>query len=439
LPLILIAVACFLAFIAIFAIWANRQLLNTDNWTDTSSELLENDEIRTQVADFLVAEVYANVDVKAEIEQGLQGVLKPRGAQALAGPAAGALQTAAQKAADELLSRPRAQELWENANRTAHEAFLDVVEGDGDVVSTTGGDVTLDLKSLLAEAQNRLGVGGRVAKKLPADAGQIEILRSDQLELAQDLVRVLKALAIGLVLASLALIALAIYLARGWRREALRATGVGLIFVGAATLLLRSLAGDAVVNSLATTESVRPAAEAAWSIGTSLLEQIAAATVIYGVVVAFAAWLAGPTGWAVGLRRAIAPYLREPGFAWAGFGVLVLALLAWAPTPAFRRVAPALLLIALLALGVETLRRQTAREFPDAQRGDYARRAGDWIRSRGRQAEPSAKDPASVTGSGARLEQLDQLGRLRESGVLDAEEFEREKRRILGAPAPGTS
>ncbi|HEX2414665.1 MAG TPA: hypothetical protein VHJ37_05565, partial [Thermoleophilaceae bacterium] len=50
----LIVIASLLAFLAIFAIWANRQLLNTDNWAETSSQLLENDDIRTQVSVFVV-------------------------------------------------------------------------------------------------------------------------------------------------------------------------------------------------------------------------------------------------------------------------------------------------------------------------------------------------------------------------------------------------
>ena len=39
LALAIIAVASILSLLAIFALWANRQLLNTDNWTETSSEL----------------------------------------------------------------------------------------------------------------------------------------------------------------------------------------------------------------------------------------------------------------------------------------------------------------------------------------------------------------------------------------------------------------
>lgn len=434
--LALILAATVLALLAIFALWANRQLLNTDNWTDTSSELLEHDAIRTQIADFAVEELYANVDVQGELEEGFAQVVRPAAASALAGPAASGLRTFAEDRLDNLLERPRLQQAWEQANRRAHARFLEIVEGGGDTVSTSGGEVSLDLKSLLGQTQGSLGVGGRVAGKLPADAADIVILRSDQLELAQDLVRALKAIAIVLLVLSLGLFALAVYLARGWRREALRAVGIGFLFAGAAALVARQLAGSAVVDALATTESVRPAAEAAWSIGTSLLVQAATATLIYGAVIVVAAWLAGPTAWAVATRRNLAPYLRQPRLAWGAYGLVVLLLVAWGPTPAFRQVIGALLLIGLLALGLEALRRQTAREFPDARREDSFPRLREWARGIGRRA-PRAPAPAAgpTEAADARLDRLERLGRLRDEGLLDAAEYQQEKTKVL-AEAP---
>ena len=50
---VLVAIASLLAFVAIFAIWANRQLLNTDNWTQTSSKLLQDRTIRNEMGDYL--------------------------------------------------------------------------------------------------------------------------------------------------------------------------------------------------------------------------------------------------------------------------------------------------------------------------------------------------------------------------------------------------
>ncbi len=50
------------------------------------------------------------------------------------------------------------------------------------------------------------------------------------------------------------------------------------------------------------------------------------------------------------------------------------------------------------------------------------------------QAPPSAPPPAAAPAAGGSVvEQLKQLGELRDSGVLTPEEFEREKQKILAA------
>src|SRR3954453_5074563 len=123
LALALIVVATLLAFLACFSLWANRQLLDTDNWTDTSTKLLEDKEIRDQISIFLVDQLYDNVDVQGELSR----ALPPRAAP-LAGPAAGGLKEVAQRGAVALLERPPAQKAWEHATRRAPKRLLNVVE-----------------------------------------------------------------------------------------------------------------------------------------------------------------------------------------------------------------------------------------------------------------------------------------------------------------------
>jgi hypothetical protein len=403
LPLFLIGIGSLLAIVAILALWANRQLLDTDNWTETSSELLENEDIRDQISVFLVDQLYTDVDVQAQLAEAL-----PPRAQPLAGPVAGGLRDLAVRGVDTLLGRPRLQTVWEEANRAAHASLLNV----------EGGDVVLNLHDLLGATAESIGVGEKAQEKLPEDAAQLTLLDSDELELAQDGVDLLKAAAIVLVVLALGLMALGVFLARGWRREALRAAGFGLVFAGAAARVARSLAGDALVDSLASTEAVKPAVSATWDISTSLMVDAASATILYGIVLIFSAWLGGTTRLATGTRRALAPYLREPAIAYSGLAVIVLILLAWAPTPAFHRLIPTLILIALLAFGVEMLRRKTAREFPRATREESMAHLRERFSRGGRSDKRTQQD---------RLADLERLARLRETGVLSQEEFEREK------------
>jgi hypothetical protein len=452
LGLALVLVATVLAFAAILAVWVNRQALNTPNWTAASSEMLERPAVRNQLAAYLVDQLYANVDVEARIRDAL-----PPRAEPLAGPAAGALRELLLRRAREALADPDTQELWEDANRAAHTALLRVLDGDAPAV-------VLDLKALLEETQRRAGLAGRLAQALPDDAAQITVLESDQLDGVQTAGRVLKALPIVLVVLSLALFGTALLVAPGWRRQAVRAYGVGLVAAGGGALLTVSLAGDAIVETLARTAATEPAIQDVWDISTTLLDEAATATIGYGLVLIAGAWLSGSSAWATGLRRTLAPYLRDPLLAYSGLAVLAaIVLLWWAPTPATRNPVTAVVLLALLALGFEGLRRQTAAEFPSADRGEVQRRAREGLARLGRSARAQAGTAAARTSeltstaarevrarSGGpdrepaaedlRLERLERLVQLRADGILDDAELRAEKARILageeGAPPP---
>ena len=93
---------------AIFSIWVNRQALNTDNWVSTSDKLLQNDEVKTQLSNYLADELFANVDVQAELEKTFPPRLAP-----LAGPAAGALHQLAPKVAERTLETSQAESALE--------------------------------------------------------------------------------------------------------------------------------------------------------------------------------------------------------------------------------------------------------------------------------------------------------------------------------------
>lgn len=366
----LLVLATIVTLLAVFSIWANRQALNTDEWVNTSDRLLANEQVEERLAAFIAEQVFAHVDVQAKLEEALPPRLAP-----LASAAAGGLQGLAPQVAERVLEAPRTQELWSAANRKAHEALLDVLNGGSGNLSTEGGTVTLELRPLVEKVGERVGVS-ELGAKLPADAGRITILHSDELSTAQKLVKLVRRLPIVLTLLALALYGLAIFLAGpGRRRRALRSVGVGFVVAGVLALVLRGLGGDYVVGDLVKADTVRPAAEAVWGIGTSLLVTVASSAIAFGVLVFLAAWLAGPTGPATALRRAAAPHLRErQASAYAAAAALFLILVAWAPVSAFRKPLGMLILAVLLAVGAEIMRRQVQGEFPDAERGEVSAR-----------------------------------------------------------------
>src|SRR5205085_915332 len=131
----MLAAALVLAVLGIFAVWANRQVLNADNWANTSSAMLENPAIRTQISDF------------------------------------------------------------------------------------------------------RLGLPGKLVGKIPPKAGQIKIMSSKQVDAVQGAATLLQILAFLLPAAALGLLAGAVFLSEGRRRQVLLLTGINLIVAGFLVLI----------------------------------------------------------------------------------------------------------------------------------------------------------------------------------------------------------
>jgi hypothetical protein len=408
---ILVVLGVLFAVLSLLAGYVRFQGLDTDTVSETAGDLVADDEIREQLALSMVDQLYANVDVAAELEARL-----PAEQKGLAGPAAAGLREFSERAANRLLERPRVQALWVSTVTRAHRQLINVLEDDTGALSTEGGAVVLDLQPLVIQLGERVAVVGDVAQRFGPDAGRIEIMEAEELETAQDLTQVMKVLGSWLWLLPLALWAGALGLARGRRLSILRMIAFGAIFAGFLVLVLRRLGGSFVVDELAPSTAVQPAAQNAWDIFTSLLRDGGFTLLGLGVIVLVAVWLAGPSTSGVAARQALAPYLARPEIAFGVAAGLFLLLLWWSPTVQTTRVQLMVAAALVFALAVELLRRQTAREVPNPPPPDLAgsvRRGID--RARGRTPEQD------------RLAALDQLGRLREQGVLTDEEFAAEK------------
>jgi Short C-terminal domain len=422
----LIALASLIGVLSIMAGWVNRQLLDNDEWNKASARMVRDPAVRETLSIYLVNALYDNVDVAHALGQRL-----PANVKVLAGPAAGALRQPATESVGFLLARPRAQQLFVNASARAHERLINVLENKtGAGISTGSGVVTLNLGQLITQLGSDLGLPKPALAKIPSDAGRITVMRSNELGLAQKGVQAIRFLSVWLLVLVLALFAWAVYLARGVRRETLRTIGWAFVFVGFLVLVARRLVGNYVTDSLAG-PAFRDSAHHIWLTMSSILGQIGRETVFYGVAGLLAMTLMGPGKTATAIRRRMAPLLNtRPGVTWAAFGFAFLLLVLWGGTLALRTWWETLILAALLAAGLQALRRQTLREFPEAELGTRPaphERLTEWARTRHAAREQVA--PAPATPSLA--QELAQLGKLRDAGVLSEEEFERSKQIAL--------
>jgi hypothetical protein len=424
---VLIGVTTVLLVVGIFATWANRLLFSPDNWSNTSTQLLQDANVRSSTANYLVDQLYANVNVSGLIKEGL-----PTQLQGLAAPAAGALRNAAVQGAELALSRPRVQQLWAQANRAADQTLIDIVNGRKGTVAVNQGVVSLDLASILNNIASRLGLPSDIASKLPPSVATLVIFKSNQLKYVQNGGKAIKGLALWLTIIVPLLYILALFLAKGHRRRTLMTIGFAGVLAGVLVILARSILQGQVVASLTNDASLQVTIRHVYNIATAILNDVASGVIFIGILLVAAAWFAGPARPSRSSRQAIAPFLREQTVATYGIVVGLLVLLfIWDPIPATSKPLGILVFTVLALLGTYILIQQTGVEFPDARSGAAThavrtRVAG--MRER-RQQHGNPHPPGGQTTA----DQLAQLADLRDRGAISPDEYQAAKSKLLDA------
>ena len=348
---VLLSLACLVAIVAALGAWADRQLLDTDEWVTTSGELLRDPAIQDATAAYLADQLVDGPEVTARLQEGLPPRLAP-----LAGPLTAGVGELADRTAKRVIASGAFGKVWDETNRRAHEQLLAVINDDDGVLASRG--VILDLRPELGVLAERIGV----APGQTGDQGRVRILRGDTLESVQSAVKLLRDIRWG----SLALLVLLLVAGVAFARD--RARGVGgagaaLILAGLAILVVRRVAGAYVVDQVTAHGAGQPAAEATWRIATSLLADIAVSGIVLGLVLALGAWLAGGSGWARSARRFTAPVLVDhPELAFAAVVALLALLLLGGLLPTVGGGWVLLIYLAGAAAGVWALRRTAQQE-----------------------------------------------------------------------------
>ena len=412
---VLFVIGVLLLVVSLLSNWVKREALDKEQFRTTSEELIAHPAIQDQLAQTMVEQLYANVDVSQQLEEKL-----PPNLQALAGPIAGLSRELIDRAATELLQRPRVQALFVDAASLSQAQVVKVLEGETTRLQTTGGDVVLDLHPLVTRLGDRFGVLGNASQQLPPDAGRIVLLRSDELSTAQDVTQALKSVADWIWVPMLLLWAIAIWLVGGRRRKEVRAIAVGIILAGILVLVVRRVAGTYLVDNLTSSESVRPSLSAFWSILSDGLAEAAWSVIAIGVVAAIGVWLTGEGARAGAARRWLAPWMARTDLAWLVFAVLLVLVLWVLP---LHRFVLYLILAVLAVVGFEVLRRQIVSEYEAEGSPERRPLSAPW----GKEKPPPAD---------AGVDELERLAKLRSEELLTEDEYAAAKGRIL-PPAGG--
>jgi hypothetical protein len=288
----LLVVGVVLVPISLSAVWVRNTLLDTDNYVATVGPLAESSNIQQGIADRITTALFADGKVEQQVADALPGR-----AEILAAPITGGLQTFTNTAALKLVQSDRFQALWDNVNRKAHAAVVDVLTGGGSRVSTKDGTVSLNVETIFDNVKQRLDAKGITvfdSVELPTKYQNVVLFQSETLEQVQGGVDLLQTMAWVLPFIVLLCLGGAIALSSNRRRTIMRA-GIWVAVAVGFQLALLSVGRNFYLDAITNSGLRRGSAGDVWDQVTTFLRQSGTTVIVLALVVAIAAWVAGPS------------------------------------------------------------------------------------------------------------------------------------------------
>lgn len=323
----LAVLACLATLVSVVAVWTHETLFDTDAWMEIIGPLADDPAITDAVGVALTDQLFQVVDAQQLATEAL-----PEQAQFLAVPLTNAVQGYLSEAVQELLQTDQFKQIWDRANRLTHEAAVKLLRGEPVAGFTvTDGTVTLNLLPLLARAmtfidekapqlfgdqpiptitaetpvdQARQELSAALGRPLPEGFGVFTVFQSDQLAAAQQAVTMFDRLVYVLIGLTVILIIAALALSRH-RRRTVVVLGLGIALSMVVANAIVSAIEDQVVGLIGGEVPRRAAATTIANLVSSL-EVSTTALAWLGLLIVVAAFLAGDSRTAVGVRRAVA-------------------------------------------------------------------------------------------------------------------------------------
>jgi hypothetical protein len=328
----LVVVAALLWAAAVVAVYVHAELLNTDRYVETVAPLARDPSVQDAITNRLTDEIMTQLDVQGLVQQ-LTTNLEQRGAPSalagLVGPITGGVRSFVSSLISKVVTSSQFADVWDTANRVAHQEIDDVLTtGQGQFLTANGTQVSLNVGSLLTVVKQKLvDAGFSLAAKVPDTSIMVPLFEAKDLPRIRSAVKLLNTLVWVLPLIALVLVALAILVAPDHRRGLVLgaiAFGVMMLLMLAALAIVRSYYLDHLPNN--------PSPDAARVIYDTtvrfLVRALQTLTVLFGIV-AFLAWVMGPSRPARLVRRGVDTVLDAGGHGLARTGVPL------GPVPAF--------------------------------------------------------------------------------------------------------
>jgi len=293
----LIVLGCIFAPLSIHAVWIHNTLLNTDQYVSTVGPLASNPQVQNALALRASNTLVSGTDLQPRLRRAL-----PSGAQFIVPIIASNLKSFVYSAALKVVQSPKFAQLWENLNRRVHTRVVALLRGQGKFVNNQG-QVTIDISGVVDKVNGALQKVGVNGLSTAGHNENIVLFSSSTLASAQSAVRVLDDLAIALPILTALIFAGAIVASTNRRRTILHGA-IALAFVMLAFWVIWNALRNPYSGALPPSVN-RPAANAVYDQLISFLVLALKTVFALAVVIALAAWLAGPGRIATRVRTTV--------------------------------------------------------------------------------------------------------------------------------------
>lgn len=308
---VLIVLGALLAPIAVVSAWAQGIVDDTDRWVATVGPLSDDPTVQAAVTNRLTDAIVDAVNVEqlaadatgAVADLGLPPLVTSA-VESLQGPLVNAATDFIRRGVSNVVTSDAFSTAWVEANRTAHEQLVAVLQGDPEAIAGIGADGTLsvNLTTVIEAVKSALvDRGFDIVQRLPEINASFALVQSADLVKLQSAYRLLHALGTWLPWLSILLLAGGVVAAQR-RSRALVVAGlslaVAMLLLGLALTIGRSV----YASSLPDTVQRHDAALVVYDQAVSLLRIALRSGLALGLVVAAIAFVAGGTVAARSLR-----------------------------------------------------------------------------------------------------------------------------------------
>jgi hypothetical protein len=328
---VLVALFVILLPVTYVVAWTHNVVLTNRGFERTVVPIGTDPAVTAAVGTTLTNQIFASLNAQQTVKNAL-----PPKADFLAGPITNAAKGYVQQGVTAALQSQQFQALWKQTVDFAHAQLLSVLKGNSKAVTTSNGQVVLNLVPLLDAALKNLQpfvsgvvghsvtipdvsaneipatacqtIGNAINRQLPSNCGQIPLFPADRLTQARHLVRVFNGILILLLILTPVVAALALWLSRRRRRTLLQLSLGGVLGLVVIRRVVNWLTTSLINNGPPANTSARRA------IFTHLFHQYFSISrwLLLGLIAVFViALITGPYGWAVSLRRVLSRWGRE--------------------------------------------------------------------------------------------------------------------------------